>query len=478
MTDTQARTEVQTASEQDEGVPEHAGELVARLRATFRSGKTKPLSWRREQLAEIVRMLDEHEAEFVQALHDDLRRPAIEAYSADLGNTKGEVKRILKRLGSWTKPKNVIPPMPAQPGRGRIVPEPLGVALIIAPWNYPVNLLLQPLAAAIAAGNAVVLKPSELAPATTELLLRLVPQFLDTDAIALVHGGVPETTALLEQRFDHIFFTGSTAVGKVVMAAAAKHLTPVVLELGGKSPAIVAGDADIPVAARRLVWGKHLNAGQTCIAPDYVLVEDSVRDRLIDEMAKAVGEFLGSDPKASPDFCRIINDSHFERLDKLLATSGGTVAIGGSTDPTERFIEPTVIVDPDLDAPIMQEEIFGPLLPVIGVESIADAVEFVNDRPKPLALYVFSNSSGTVDQVIDNTSSGGACINHTLLHITPDNLPFGGVGPSGMGSYHGKAGFDAFSHHKSVLAKPAKPDIKFIYPPYSALKEKIVRSAL
>jgi len=475
MTDTQARTEVDTATPNTGEAPD---ELVARLRATFRTGRTRPISWRREQLAEILRMLDEHEAEFVQALHDDLRRPPIEAYTADIGTTKSEVKYIAKHVSSWAKPKNVVAPITAQPGRGKLIPEPLGVALIISPWNYPVNLLVQPLAAAIAAGNAVVLKPSELAPATAGLLTRLVPQYLDPEAVAIVEGGVPETTALLEQQFDHIFFTGSTRVGKVVMAAAAKHLTPVVLELGGKSPAIVAGDADLAITARRLMWGKHLNAGQTCIAPDYVLVEDSVRDRLIDEMGKAVSEFLGADAKASPDFCRIINDSHFERLSKLLATAGGTIAVGGTTDAADKFVEPTVIVDPDLDAPIMQEEIFGPLLPVIGVESVADAVEFVNDRPKPLALYVFSSSGGTVDQVIDGTSSGGVCVNHTLLHITPDNLPFGGVGPSGMGSYHGKAGFDAFSHLKPVLAKPAKPDIKFIYPPYTSLKEKIVRSAL
>jgi aldehyde dehydrogenase (NAD+) len=472
MTDTQSRADTL------EGASEAPDELVARLRATFRSGKTKAVSWRREQLAEIERMLDEHEAAFVQALHDDLRRPSIEAYSADIGVTKGEVKYIRKHVASWAKAKNVVAPITVQPGRGKLIPEPLGVALIISPWNYPVYLLLTPLAAAIAAGNAVVLKPSELSPATSALLARLVPQYLDPDAVAIVEGGVPETTALLDQHFDHIFFTGSTRVGKVVMAAAARNLTPVVLELGGKSPAIVAGDADVAIAARRLIWGKHLNAGQTCIAPDYVLVESSVRDRLVDEMGKAVTEFLGRDTKASPDYCRIINDSHFERLSKLLATAGGSVAFGGATDPTERFIEPTVIVDPDLDAGIMQEEIFGPLLPVVAVESIADAIEFVNDRPKPLALYVFSNSGDTVDQVIGNTSSGGACVNHTLLHITPTNLPFGGVGASGMGSYHGKAGFDAFSHTKSVLAKPAKPDVKLIYPPYTPLKERIIHRAL
>jgi aldehyde dehydrogenase (NAD+) len=262
------------------------------------------------------------------------------------------------------------------------------------------------------------------------------------------------------------------------MSAAAKHLTPVTLELGGKSPTIVAADADLDVAARRIMWGKLLNAGQTCIAPDYVLVEASVRDELVDKMASTLSGFYGDDPKSSPDFGRIVNAAHWQRLQELLDTSGGAIAVGGAVDEDDRYVAPTVVVDPDLDAPIMQEEIFGPLLPVIAVEGVDDAVRFVNDRPKPLALYVFSRSGDTADDVIERTSSGGACINHCLLHIMPSELPFGGVGPSGMGAYHGKRGFDTFSHLKSVLYKPQKPDVKLLYPPYTPLKDKLAHKAM
>jgi aldehyde dehydrogenase (NAD+) len=286
---------------------------------------------------------------------------------------------------------------------------------------------------------------------------------------------VPETTALLQQRFDHIFFTGSTNVGKVVMAAAAKYLTPVTLELGGKSPAIVTAEANLDVAARRIAWAKYFNAGQTCIAPDYVLVEDSVRDRLIDRIAEVIEEFYGNDPEASPHFARIINQRHHARLAGLIASSGGQVVCGGSSDVSTRYVAPTVIVEPDLNAPLMQEEIFGPVLPVISVDDLDAAIRFVNDRPKPLALYVFTENGRAADQVLARTSSGGACVNHCVVHILPENLPFGGVGPSGMGAYHGKSGFDVFSHHKSVVKKPTKPDPSILYPPYTALKTRILK---
>jgi aldehyde dehydrogenase (NAD+) len=474
MTDTADRTEPDTGGASASGF----AELVDGLRATFRSGRTRPIEWRQRQLRALLQLLVDHEDDLVAALREDLGRPPLEAYAADIGTTKAEIKHALKHVASWARPTRVNPGLTSMPAKARIVPEPLGVALIIAPWNYPIQLLLSPMAAAIAAGNCIVAKPSELAPACSAVLARLVPRYLDDDAIALVEGGVAETTALLDLPYDHIFFTGSTAVGRVVMQAAAKHLTPVTLELGGKSPTIVAADADLAVAAHRIVWGKHLNAAQTCIAPDYVLVEASARDRLVDELASAIGEFLGPDPQASPDFGRIVNERHFERLRGLLESAGGTVATGGSTDAATRFVEPTVIVDPDLDAPIMQEEIFGPLLPVIAVDSIDDAIDFVNDRPKPLALYVFSGSSETADHVLASTSSGGACVNQTILHINTPAMPFGGVGPSGMGSYHGKFGFDAFSHHKSVLIKPQRPDPKLLYPPYTPIKDKIVHTAL
>jgi aldehyde dehydrogenase (NAD+) len=453
-------------------------ELVDGLRTAFNRGHTRPMAWRRAQLEALLRMIDENEEELVAALHTDLGRPELEGFATDLGATRSDIKHTLKHFESWAKPRRVMVPVTVQPGKGRVIPEPVGVALVIAPWNYPVQLLLNPVAAAIAAGNCVVAKPSELAPATSAALTRLMAKYLDEQAVVVVEGAVPETTALLEQRFDHIFFTGSTNVGRVVMTAAAKHLTPVTLELGGKSPTIVAGDADLEVAARRIVWGKFVNAGQTCIAPDYVLADASVRDRLVDRMAATLDEFYGTDPKASPDFGRIVNANHLARLQRLLDTGGGTVAIGGSVDAAERYVAPTVVLDPDVDAPIMTEEIFGPILPVLAVESVDEAVRFVNERPKPLALYVFSGSGDLVDEVLTRTTSGGACVNQTLLHILPSELPFGGVGPSGMGAYHGRAGFDTFSHLRSVLYKPQRPDPKILYPPYTAFKDKLVHKVL
>jgi aldehyde dehydrogenase (NAD+) len=483
MTDTADRTESEApgAAPGPPTTAEGFAELLATLRATFRTGRTKTLDWRKEQLRGLIRLLDENADELAAALKADLGRHELEAYSADIGFTKAEIKHLLKHVASWAKPTKVMPGLTALPGRARIMPEPLGVALIIAPWNYPIQLLLSPMAAAISAGNCVVAKPSELAPACSAVLARLIPKYLDESAIVAVEGGVDETTALLELQYDHIFFTGSTAVGKIVMQAAAKHLTPVVLELGGKSPTIVAADADLDVAARRILWGKHMNASQTCIAPDYVLVESSIKDKLVDKMVGVLGEFLGETDeakKASPDLARIINGRHFARLKGLLSSAGGTVASGGNTDEATKYIEPTIIVDPDLDAPIMQEEIFGPLLPIVEVSSIDEAIDFINDRPKPLALYLFSSSSATVDRVLNETSSGGACVNHTILHMGSPSMPFGGVGPSGMGSYHGKFGFDAFSHHKSVLVKPQKPDPKLMYPPYTATKSKIIHKAM
>jgi len=436
------------------------------------------LEWRRAQLESLLRLLDENGDELLRALHDDLRKPALDGYGADLGTSAAEIRYVLKHLKSWAKPRRVVPSIAALPGMARVTPEPLGVGLIIAPWNYPVQLVLAPLTAALAAGNCAVVKPSEMAPATSAALARLLPRYVDADAVAVVEGGVAQTTELLAEPFDHIFFTGSTAVGRIVMQAAARHLTPVVLELGGKSPVIVTADADLPVAARRIVWGKHLNAGQTCIAPDYVLVEEPVRDRLVAAMADAVRDFLGSRPEDSPDLARIVNDQHFERITGLLRSAGGTVAVGGGSDPATRYIEPTIVVDPDPDAPIMHEEIFGPVLPVVTVGSVDAAVDHVNERPKPLALYVFSGSGETAEHVLAATSSGGACVNHTLLHQASLGLPFGGVGASGMGQYHGQSGFAAYSHYKAVLHKPTTPELKLLYPPYTRIKDRIIRKAL
>jgi len=450
----------------------------ATLRAAFASGRTRPLAWRQAQLAGLRRLLDEHDAELTEALRSDLGRPSMEAYAADLGHAKGELRHLAKHVAGWIKPRKVRVPATTVPAKAWIQPEPLGAALVIAPWNYPIQLLLEPMAAALAAGNCVLAKPSELAPACSAAMARLIPRYLDPEAVAVVEGGVAETTALLEQRWDHIFFTGSTAVGRIVAAAAAKHLTPTVLELGGKSPAYVHASADLEVAARRIAWGKFLNAGQTCIAPDYVLVDRAVQDQLVDRLVHEIGEFYGADPQRSDSFGRIVNARHLDRLKGLLAAGAGTVATGGTADDADRYLAPTITVDPSPDAPVMQEEIFGPILPVLAVDGPDAARAFVLARPKPLALYAFAGDEAAIETVVDGTSSGGVCINQTLMHLLPPDLPFGGVGDSGMGAYHGKAGFDVFSHHKSVLRKPTRPDLKLLYPPYRPLVEKLVRTIL
>jgi aldehyde dehydrogenase (NAD+) len=431
---------------------------------------------RKAQLRQLRRLLVENEERLLGALAADLGKPAIEGYAADIGFTVREISEILDHLDRWVKPRPVRVPMVARPGKAWIVPEPLGVTLVIAPWNYPIQLLLEPVAAALAAGNCVVAKPSELAPACATVMARHLHRYVDPDAVALVEGGVAETTALLENRFDHVFFTGSTAVGRVVAQAAAKHLTPVTLELGGKSPTIVAADADLAVAARRITWAKFMNAGQTCIAPDYVLVERSVRDELVERIQVAIREFYGADPRATADLGRVVNERHHDRLTGLVAGGGGTVVCGGDADKSARYLAPTIVVDPDLDSGLMTEEIFGPVLPIVSIDSVEDAIAFVNERPKPLALYIYSRSKEIADRVLARTSSGGACVNHSVMHILPETLPFGGVGPSGTGSYHGKAGFDTFSHHKSVLRKPTFPDPRLLYPPYSGWKAKLVRA--
>jgi aldehyde dehydrogenase (NAD+) len=458
--------------------PLDAEVLNKALRSTFESGRTRPLAWRKEQLAGLRRMLDECDTELVDALSADLGRPRMEGFFADLGHAKLELRHLHGHVADWMKPTKVGLPLAVAPARGWTRPEPLGVALVIAPWNYPVQLLVEPVAAALAAGNCVVAKPSELAPQCSAALARLLPRYLDQEAVVVVEGGVVETTALLEQRWDHIFFTGSTNVGRVVAAAAAKHLTPTVLELGGKSPTYVHASADLDIAARRIAFGKFVNAGQTCIAPDYVLADRQIRDQLVDKLQGQLVEFYGRTPRDSHSFGRIVNERHARRLQGLLDQGAGTVVAGGEVDVEGRYVAPTITVDPSPEAPIMQEEIFGPILPVLAVDGPDDAKAFVTARPKPLALYVFADDDAVIDDVVDGTSSGGACINQTLMHILPPELPFGGVGDSGMGAYHGKRGFDAFSHHKSVLKKSVKPDLRMMYPPYKARAEKLVRRIL
>ena len=445
------------------------------LRTTFESGRTRPLGWRKEQLAGLRRMVDEAEDELIAAIQADLGRPVVEAILGDIGHMKGELRHLAGHVEAWMRPRKVGIPLTVAPGRASIQPEPLGVALVIAPWNYPIQLLIEPLAAAVAAGNCVLAKPSELAPASSAAMARLLPRYVDPDAIVVVEGGVEETTALLEQRWDKICFTGSTAVGRVVAQAAAKHLTPTLLELGGKSPTYVHASADIDVAARRIAWGKFLNAGQTCIAPDYVLADRQIRDELVEKLAQNVERFYGTDPKQSESLGRIVNDRHVLRLQGLLQQGAGTIVTGGEVDVTGRYVAPTITVDPAPESAVMQEEIFGPILPVLAVDGPDEAKAVITSRPKPLAMYVFAERDDVVRSIVDDVSSGGVCVNQVLMHIGPPDLPFGGVGDSGMGAYHGKAGFDAFSHHKSVLRKPSKPDLKLLYPPYKGIAERLVR---
>ncbi len=454
-----------------------AADIAKRLRAAFETGRTRPLDWRRGQLRRLEALLVERETELLDALGADLGKPAIEGFLTETAFTRAEIDFALAHLDAWAKPEKVAVPLTQQPAKAQIVREPLGVVLIIGPWNYPVQLVLAPLVAAIAAGNAAVIKPSELAPSCSRLLARLVPEYLDPECIAVAEGGVPETTALLAERWDHIFYTGNGTVGRVVMEAAAKHLTPVTLELGGKSPAIVDRHANIEVAAKRIAWGKFVNTGQTCVAPDYVLVDRAIERPFLDALAATVRGFYGDDPSTSSDYGRIINDRHFSRLTGLLE-SGGEPVIGGETDASDRYIAPTVLTAVDPGAPIMAEEIFGPLLPVIPVADVDDAIDFVNAREKPLALYVFSEADTVADRVIESTSAGGVAVNATVLHLAVPGLPFGGVGASGTGAYHGRAGFETFSHRKSVLNRPTRLDLPVMYPPYTSWKQKLLRRLL
>ena len=448
-------------------------QVVAKTRSAYESGKTRPLAWRKTQLQACVRMLQENADQFAEALATDLGRGPEEAWLYDVGFSITEIELMIKNLKKWTEPRKVSTPMVSLPGSSHRVPQPLGVVLVIAPWNYPIQLLVIPVAGAIAAGNAVVMKPSEVSSATSALLGKLVPQYLDNDAIAIVEGAVPVPTQLLAEKFDHIFYTGNGTVGRIVMRAAAENLTPVTLELGGKSPTIVDKSANLAIAGRRIAWAKYVNAGQTCVAPDYVLAHDSIADKLVEEIRKSIKNFYGDDPRQSSDFARISSPRHFSHLDAMLAS--GNIAIGGQTDEQDRYISPTVLVDVKASDAVMQEEIFGPILPVLAVQSIDDAIDFVNARPHPLALYVFAEDQKVNDKVVASTTSGGVTVNGTIFHMTGPFLPFGGVGESGMGAYHGRAGVDTFQHLKPVLKRSTRVDAPLAYPPYTKRKFAILK---
>ena len=430
----------------------------------FRTDITKDLSFRIDALTKLKEAIKSNRSVILDCLLEDLDKCHFEGFATEVNLVISEIDFMLRNLKKLIKPKKVRTPLAYFGGKSFIISEPYGQALIIGPWNYPFQLTFAPLVGAIAAGNCAVIKPSELSPKTSAITKRIISETFDERYIMVFEGDANVSKALLDYKFDYIFFTGGTAIGKVVMQAAAKNLTPMTLELGGKSPCIVDSNTNIENAARRIAWGKFINAGQTCVAPDYVLVENSIKDKLIAEIKKTIKDFYGDTPIESKHYCRIINQKHFIRITNYLKNL--QVVIGGNFDCENLRIEPTVVEGLTGNEDIMQEEIFGPILPVLTYNKIEDAIAFVNDRPKPLALYIFTNNKKLSNRILKQTSSGGVCINDTISHITSANLPFGGVGESGMGNYHGKATFDVFSHKRSVLRSSMMIDAKIKYPPY------------
>lgn len=449
------------------------GTIVKELKSSFDSQKTKPIEHRIHQIKNIEIMLKSNEKTFADALFKDLHKPFFEAYAAEIGFILSEIRFVLKHLPNWSKSKHVSTPIAHQCGKSYIKPEPLGLVFIISPWNYPLQLTLSPLIGAIAAGNCALIKPSEVASHTSSLLAKLIPRYLGEETVKIIEGDANTTQSLLKEQFDHIFFTGNSAVGKIILQAAANNLTPTTLELGGKSPCIVDEKIDLKICARRIVWGKFINAGQTCIAPDYILVNKPVQKKLLNELKKAIIEFYGPNPELSKDYGRIINEKHMKRLIKLLENQ--SVFYGGEVNLQKKYMAPTILTNVDEDSAVMKEEIFGPILPVIPVESVDSAIAFINDREKPLALYCFSDDEKVQKKILNKTSSGGVCINDTISHIAIPELPFGGVGNSGFGAYHGQASFNTFSHFKSVFCKNTRIDIPLRYPPYNSNKINLVR---
>ncbi|MGA1826871.1 aldehyde dehydrogenase family protein [Microbacterium sp.] len=446
--------------------------IVAGVRKTFASGRTRSVEWRRAQLRSMERLIVENETAIAEALAQDLGRQPFEAWLADIASVAAEAKDAAKNVGKWTKRKHRLLEVAQLPGRAWIEYEPFGTVLVIGAWNFPFALTLGPAIGAIAAGNAVVMKPSEVSPASSALMAELVPKYLDRDAIVVVEGDGSVSQDLIAQGFDKLCFTGGTEIGRKVYEAAAAHLTPVILELGGKSPVIVAADADVEVAAKRIAWTKLMNSGQICIAPDYVLADASIRDELVEAIKAAIDKFEAESSSGKP----IVNQRHFDRLVATLAATKGEVVIGGGSDAGAIKIQPTVVVDPDPDEPLMQHEIFGPILPIVTVHSLDEAIEFINSRPKPLAAYLFTKSKRVRERVIKEVTAGGMVVNHLLFHFSTAKLPFGGVGPSGIGAYHGRFGFEEFSHRKSVMTKPTRPDVtSMMYPPYSERAKKLAR---
>jgi len=438
--------------------------IIDRQRQFFYLGLTREITFRINQLRVLQKAVIDNEKKILDALYADLKKSPYEGYLTEVGIIREEIRFFLKHISTWAMPHRVPTPFYHFPSTSHLYPEPYGIVLIISPWNYPFQLSLAPLLAAMAAGNCVVLKPSEYSPNTSQVLADIAKSYADPGYISVVTGGADVSAALLKEKFDYIFFTGSTNVGKIVMSAAANHLTPVTLELGGKSPCIVEADADIKLTAKRIVSGKFINAGQTCIAPDYLLVKQSIKEELIAEIKNYIERFYGKDPKNSAEYPKIISRNHFDRLVKLM--QGTAIAHGGDSDPSRLYIGPTLLTDLDWSHPAMQEEIFGPILPVLDYTWLTDAILTIKEHPKPLALYVFTANPNVAETVLKQISFGGGCVNDTLIHFANPYVPFGGVGASGMGNYHGKAGFDAFTHEKGIMKSSFLLDFPFRYPKF------------
>lgn len=434
--------------------------------------KKRDYEWRVSQLRALKRMIEENEQVIFDALWKDLRKGPFECQATEQGVVISEIDDALKHLKSWMKPERARTALYNQPGRSLIYREPYGLTLIIGAWNYPFQLTIAPLVGAISGGNGCLIKPPDMTPATSAAIASLVPRYMDPDLFAVLEGGKDEITAILERKYDLIFFTGGTTVAQVVMKAAVPNLTPVILELGGKSPCIVRADADLKVTARRIAWGKFMNAGQTCIAPDYLIVDPSVRAPLVEEIRACIKQFYGDDVQKSPDYCRIVNEKAFDRLAAL--PTGSQFLIGGRFDRADLFMEPTVLLStPQSD--IMKAEIFGPLLPILEMSDAGEIISFINSRPKPLALYCFTRDGQLKDRLMEETTSGSLVINDVVIHMPEPGLPFGGVGMSGMGNYHGKFSFDTFTHAKGVLRKTTALDVPIRYAPYSDRARAIMR---
>lgn len=450
--------------------------LLQSQKAHFLSGKTYDIAARKEGLRMLKNLLKQNEQKIAEAVYTDFGKSWFEVMSNELGLVYAEISKVLRNLNRWSRPEKPLPSLSNLPGRSRVYPVPFGNVLVIAPWNYPVQLALIPAVSAIAAGNTVILKPSELAPATSGLLAGMINMAFPRELLYVREGGVQESTELLERRFDKIFFTGSTKVGRIVMKAAAEHLTPVTLELGGKNPVIVLPDCNLKMTARRLVWGKFHNGGQACVSPDHIYVHEEIRERLVEEVMKYTGSMFAGDPKRSEAFLRIVDEAHFDRLMKLVDID--KTVMGGGGDRRDRYIEPTVMTDVQRSDAVMQEEVFGPLMPFLGFTDLDALLGELKRDPSPLAMYIFTRNIGLAKRIQREFRSGGGMINDTVVHFVNGTTPFGGIGDSGMGSYHGKAGFDCFSHRKTVLIKPYWFELWVKYPPYTKTKLRIVRAIL